>query len=126
MDYQVHLVIHRGRSVYDNLIVKSHNIIPYQKDKIQIEKNADDDSCPECRKVIQLQLNKKGLNSYLVSLYVSTLRRSDLYRISAMRMLIRFSKQKVPCNEKWIILIKLRSPRKHFIDYAWSVVFCET
>ncbi|XP_033208020.1 uncharacterized protein F58A4.6 isoform X2 [Belonocnema kinseyi] len=120
MDYQVHLVVHRGRSVYDNIILKSHDVIPYQNNKIQIEKNADGDDCAECRKVIQLQLNKKGLNSHLVSLYVSTLRRSDLYRISAMRMLIRFSKQKVPRNEKWIIFIKLRNPRKHFIDYAWS------
>ena len=123
MDRQLHLIIHSGRSVYDNLILMPHDVIQYQKELIINEKNDCGDKCTKFRKVIPLQLNQKGLNSYLVSIYVSTLRRSDLYRKSAMRMLILFSKEKVPSNEKKIFLIKLRNPKKHFIDYAWSVFF---
>ena len=121
MDCPLHLIIHRSTYTYGNLIFTPNIVTQYQKDNVNNGKNFNKSSLPEFRKIFPLRLNQKGLNAYLVSAYITTLKRSNLYRNSAIRTLIKFSAKKVPYNENWVLLIKLRNPRKQFLDYAWSV-----
>ncbi|XP_043461919.1 uncharacterized protein F58A4.6 [Leptopilina heterotoma] len=122
MDCQIRLIIYNKNSVYDDLIVMTHCVISNKKiDEItKSESYFCDDSLTKQKKVFSIPMNQKGLSSYLVSAYVSNLRRSDIFRKSALKILQLFLMRNTFSQENGIVLMKLRNPKKHFIDYAWN------
>nr|XP_012232880.1 PREDICTED: uncharacterized protein F58A4.6 isoform X2 [Linepithema humile] len=70
-----------------------------------------------------INLNTRGLNSYFVSAYIATLSKSYVYRKSAMSILRKFqgtSNRPLDSEHVQIIFIRLKTPRKQFLDYKWS------
>ncbi|XP_051153438.1 uncharacterized protein F58A4.6 isoform X2 [Leptopilina boulardi] len=118
MDCQLRLIIHNKSSVYDNLILMPHCLISNNtKENSKSESYFCDDSLS---KYNPIPVNRKGLCSFLVSAYVSNLQRSDIFRKSAFKILNLFIKENSSLQDNKIVLIKLRNPRKYFIDYAWN------
>lgn len=120
MDCQLRLIIYNKNSIYDNFILMPHCVITKINENSKNEKFSDGDLSKH--KVLPILLNRKGLNSYLVSAYVFNLRRSYLFRKSALEVLTLFVKKNASFQENKIVFIKLRNPRKHFIDYSWLVL----
>lgn len=118
MDCQLRLIIYNKNSIYDNFILMPHCVITKINENSKNEKFSDGDLSKH--KVLPILLNRKGLNSYLVSAYVFNLRRSYLFRKSALEVLTLFVKKNASFQENKIVFIKLRNPRKHFIDYSWN------
>lgn len=121
------LVIYKRQSMFDDLIISSQFISNYAKSCVcnQIELRM---SCNEkcftlsTKRSHRILLNKNGINAYLASVYIYTMKRSDPYRKSAMKLLLQYLKVQAAelCSSEIIILIKLRNPRQLFLDYAWS------
>ncbi|XP_024881177.1 uncharacterized protein LOC112460627 [Temnothorax curvispinosus] len=122
MNHRVQLIVYRDRMVYDNVTVKLHGVSRYDERGQRLTSLPhDDDSCM-C-KFTRVCLYRKGFNSYLVSAYVAMLSKSYVYRKNATRVLKHFQ---TACDRPYDIehsqkiFIRLRTPRKQFLDYKWS------
>ncbi|XP_011631978.1 uncharacterized protein LOC105423768 [Pogonomyrmex barbatus] len=113
------LIVHRGDIIFDYVIVKACGVYRYSEFK-QI---LSDHHCENEYKYKQYTwLCKKGLNSYLVSAYITMLIKSYVYRRSAMKILLHFqiTWNLYDVENLQIIFIRLRTPRKQFLDYKWN------
>lgn len=123
MENQVKLIIHRSKAIFDNVIVTVHFATKYlhqsNEKKVELKRNSYNDES-HC-KVIGVPLNQKGINSYLVSLYVDTLIRSNYYRKAALKVLLQHISLVTNNKDcKCVILVRLRTPKKQFLDYKWN------
>ncbi|EZA60369.1 hypothetical protein DMN91_011294 [Ooceraea biroi] len=124
VDDCVRLIVYRGDAIFDDVIVKLHSVTRYEKiGKDDRETEASGDSIKRTRKSVARPacLCARGLNSYLVSAYTATLSRSYVYRKSAMNLLREFRRtHDGSLNCVQIILVRLRMPKKQFLDPKWS------
>ncbi|XP_033341849.2 uncharacterized protein F58A4.6 [Megalopta genalis] len=124
MDNPIKLIIHKGSTIFDSVIITSYALIRYEQ---KVKENRDTDhmntDTNQCNghKVVKINvicLNKKGYSAYLVSAYVTTLLSSQTYHTAAYKKLLKYSQHRVPDETNSIIvLMKLRTPKKQFLDY---------
>ncbi|XP_029666496.1 uncharacterized protein F58A4.6 [Formica exsecta] len=124
MDVRLRLIIYRDNMIFNDIIVRLQAVFKYDIGERfkgpagdNIENTYKNVAKPVC-------LCAKGLNSYLVSAYIVTLSKSFVYRKSAMKVLKTFLRT---CNNLafdegylQIIFIRLRMPKKQFLDYKWN------
>ncbi|XP_070163276.1 uncharacterized protein F58A4.6 [Polyergus mexicanus] len=124
MDVRLRLIIYRDNMIFNDIIVRLQAVFKYDIGERfkgpagdNIENTYKNVAKPVC-------LCAKGLNSYLVSAYTVTLSKSFIYRKSAMKVLKTFLRT---CNNLafdegylQIIFIRLRMPKKQFLDYKWN------
>ncbi|KAG7205145.1 hypothetical protein KM043_005514 [Ampulex compressa] len=73
------------------------------------------------------RLNKKGYDAYLVSAYVVTLTKSNVYRTAALKSLLELLHTQLPGKiQTQTIFVKLRTPKKQFLDYGWNERITQT
>lgn len=109
--------------IFNDIVVKPEAIFKYDIGEWfkgpagDVENTCKNRAKPVC-------LCAKGLNSYLVSAYTVTLSKSFVYRKSAMKMLETFLRtcNNLSFDEGYlkIIFIRLRMPKKQFLDYKWN------
>jgi len=128
MDDCVRLIVHRGKIIFDDVIVQTQSTVRYEKidkgdDRTMRTFAGDNVRYKHVSKLISLC--EKGLNSYLVSIYMMMLSRSYVYRKSAMNVLAEFCwmiRQNdlldISCGQM-ILVVRLRTPKKQFLDYKW-------
>ncbi|KYN37290.1 Uncharacterized protein F58A4.6, partial [Trachymyrmex septentrionalis] len=123
MNNCVRFIVYRDRIIFDDVTVKLHGIFRYTEHSEWFTQFLEDEFCI-CRFTKPVCLCKKGLNSYLVSAYISMISKSHVYRKSAMTVLKHFQ---TACDKPFkeehslIILIRLRIPKSQFLDYKWQV-----
>lgn len=126
MNDRVRIIICRDQITYDDIVVKSYSIVQYEDYFEQPIARLDEDDICICKFTKPVCISKRGLNSYLVSAYISMLSKSHFYRKNAMRVLKHF--RSITCDRPFdvdhsqTILIRLRAPRKQFLDYKWQVL----
>ena len=124
MNNCVRFIVYRDRIIFDDVTVKLHGIFRYTEHSEWFTQFLEDEFCI-CRFTKPVCLCKKGLNSYLVSAYISMISKSHVYRKSAMTVLKHFQ---TACDKPFkeehslIILIRLRIPKSQFLDYKWQVL----
>lgn len=111
METQVRLVIYVNGNVYDDLIITENIVDDYAKNSRRLDGTVNK----------YLRLNRRGVNSYLASAYVSTMKKSSLYRRSALKMLLKFYLYILRETNDAVICIRLRFPRFQYIDHKWQV-----
>lgn len=112
MDTRIRVVVYsKGKIVYDDLIVWKEIVTDY------VRQDVSDSDCKN------LKLNRRGINGYLVSAYVYTIKRSNVYRKSAAKTLLEYSRSKIttPDTKLLVVHVGLRMPRLHYLDYKWQV-----
>lgn len=125
MNDRVRFIICRDQIVYEDIVVKLYNIIKYEDYVEQPISLLDVEDICLCKFTKPVCISKRGLNSYLVSAYISMLSKSHVYRKNAMRVLKHF--RSITCDRPFdvehsqTILIRLRAPSKQFLDYKWQV-----
>ncbi|XP_043268430.1 uncharacterized protein F58A4.6 [Venturia canescens] len=122
MENQLRLVVHSKKIVYDDLIVSPLFIDKYvKKEKLNDEStNETVRNGSKARFYAPKYLNDRQINSYAVSAYVDTLKRSNFYCQSAIVPLLKLVSSAAPHDEIPVIFIKLRLPDKQFLDYRWA------
>lgn len=121
----VNLIVYRDNTVFDSVTVTYdavifHAVTKYNL-KVKTPENSDDTSLKENRPINFLSLRKKGYNAYFVSAYIFTMKNSDVYRTAALKWLLKFSHYERGDTEPVdAVLIKLRTPKKQFLDYQWN------
>lgn len=121
----VRFIVYRDHMIFDDVIVKLHGVSRYEEHSERLTSLIDDDDIYTCKFAKPVYLCKKGLNSYLVSAYVTMLSKSYVYRKNAMRVLKHFQ---TACDRPFdvghlqMILVRLRTPRRQFLDYKWQVI----
>lgn len=95
------IIIHKGTLIYDDIIVDIHSVNNY--DKKDVEKNFSTQLAPFSKKV--------GLNSYVLSGFVTNLKSSQIYRTSFLQAFVDL--------QSIIITMKLRIPKQQFLDHKW-------
>lgn len=123
----VRIIICRDLMVYDDIVVKLHGVVKYKDCKdwplSPFDVLARFDELCACKFKEPVRISRKGLSSYLVSAYSSMLLKSFVYRKSAMKVLKHFRQEcdrPFDIGHKQTILIRLRAPKKQFLDYRWS------
>lgn len=126
----VRIIICRDLMVYDDIVVKLHGVVKYKDCKdwplSPFDVLARFDELCACKFKEPVRISRKGLSSYLVSAYSSMLLKSFVYRKSAMKVLKHFRQEcdrPFDIGHKQTILIRLRAPKKQFLDYRWQVFF---
>lgn len=124
MDNSIKLIVHRGSIIFDRIIVTPYFATKYEarqkKFTNQIDGNIGKINENNKTEINKICLNKRGYSAYLISAYVVTLIKSQTYRRSAHKKLLEYLMHKPPDNANFeIILIRLRTPRKQFLDYKW-------
>ncbi|XP_032671895.1 uncharacterized protein LOC116844472 [Odontomachus brunneus] len=121
MDNCLRLIIYRDNAIFDNVIIRPECVVRHEQitgNQQRINTSAqDEDTSDKCA----TRLCTRGLISYLVSAYIATLSNSYVYRNSALRALFRWLHVKLhdrKCVQ--IIFIRLRMPRRQFLDYKWN------
>lgn len=104
MDRVYSVIIHRGKAIYDNLIFTSDAVT---ENSILSKSNT-----------VKLYRDSRGHNAYIVSRFIVVNKESASYRQYTIRSLDYLCK-KENLDENWIFLIRLRTPRKQFLDYEW-------
>ncbi|XP_018407137.1 PREDICTED: uncharacterized protein F58A4.6 [Cyphomyrmex costatus] len=123
MNNRVRFIVYRDHMIFDDVTVKLHGVLRCTEHSEWFSQFLVDDEFCICRFTKPVCPFKKGLNSYLVSAYISTISKSYVYRESAMRVLKHFQ---TTCNKPFKdehslkILVKLTVPRRQFLDYKWS------
>lgn len=118
-------IVYRDRMIFDDVTIKLHGVFRNAGHSERFTQFVEDDNeiCI-CKFGKPICLCKKGLNSYLVSAYITMLSKSYVYRKSAMRILEHLQ---TACDRpsgvehSQLILIRLRAPRRQFLDYKWQV-----
>ncbi|XP_047344802.1 uncharacterized protein LOC124947125 isoform X2 [Vespa velutina] len=123
MEKSLKLIIHRSQIIFDNVSITWNSAIKYlhqnNEKGVKSKPNILDNKLHY--KIIAVPLNQRGFNAYLVSLYVNSLIKSNTYRKTAIQVLLEhLSSMTHQANSKYIILIKLRTPKKQFLDYKWN------
>ncbi|KAF3427383.1 hypothetical protein E2986_09426 [Frieseomelitta varia] len=96
MDNSVKLIIYKGTTIFDSVIVTSYSVIKYEqeirKTKNMCQINVDTNNVSESNgiQMNKIWLNKKGLNAYVVSAYIVTLTNSQTYRKAALTKLLQY------------------------------------
>lgn len=124
MDVRLRLIIYRDNMIFNDIIVRLQAVFKYDIGE-RFKGPAGDNVENTYRNIAKpVCLCAKGLNSYLVSAYTVTLSKSFVYRKSAMKVLKTFLRT---CNNLsfdegylQIIFIRLRMPKKQFLDYKWN------
>ncbi|CAK9796503.1 Uncharacterized protein F58A4.6 [Anthophora plagiata] len=121
MDNSITLIIHRGGTIFDSVIFTPFSVIKCEKkprDNTNQISTVDKNSAKQVNKIC---INKKGYNAYLLSAYVVTLIKSQTYRRAAHKKLSQYLPYKSSDKENLeVILMKLRTPKKQFLDYKWN------
>ncbi|XP_001601679.2 uncharacterized protein LOC100117440 [Nasonia vitripennis] len=127
MNCQVRLLIYKKAFIYDDLLVESGFVYDYKRDymkeQIKLQESTIDDNLVQQKINFQpISLRKRGLNAYLVSVYTYTMHWSNVYRKSAVDLLLRFVKANATVlnTTNFVILIKLRTPKYQYLDYGWN------
>ncbi|EFN89412.1 uncharacterized protein F58A4.6 [Harpegnathos saltator] len=123
MDHCLRLVVYRSNAIFDNVIVRPQCVLKHEQvngsAQRRVDISAQDPLDEHTAKAIRLCT--RGLVSYLVSTYIVTLSNSYVYRNAALRALLRWLYVGLhgrKCIQ--IILIRLRTPRRQFLDYKWN------
>lgn len=123
MDNCLRLIIYRDNAIFDNVILRSECVLKHEQvtgDQQRIDISAQDEDTSDKHAMSATRLCTRGLVSYLVSAYIATLSNSYVYRNSALRALFRWLRVKLHDREcVRIIFIRLRMPRRQFLDYKW-------
>ncbi|KZC07207.1 PREDICTED: uncharacterized protein LOC107185435 [Dufourea novaeangliae] len=124
MDDSIKLIIHKGTTIFDSFIITSSSVIRYnqkvkeRKITDQIDPNVNRYNGHRIEKINKICFNK---NAYFVSAYVVTLMNSRTYRTAALNTLLQYLAHRVPDKiHSKIILMKLCTPKKQFLDYNWN------
>lgn len=127
MDNSVKLIIYKGTTIFNSVIVTSYSVIKYEqkvkKTKSMCQINVDTNNVSESNGVQmnKIWLNKKGLNAYVVSAYIVTLTNSQTYRKAALTKLLQYLAYRLLNRiNSSVILIRLYTPKKQFLDYKWN------
>lgn len=123
MNYRVRFIIYRNHMIFDDVTIKSHSVFRDAGHSEQFTQFIEDDEICICRFAKPVCLCEKGLNSYLVSAYIAMLSKSSVYRKSAMGVLGHFQSacdRSSDVEHSQLLLVRLRTPRKQFLDYKWS------
>lgn len=126
MDECERLVVYKGNAIFDDVIVKLQNVFRYNEiSRSEFKAFAGDNIENKCNILAEpICLNKRGIDSYLVSAYIATLSKSYVYRKSAMSVLRKFQRTRdklLDSEHVQIIFIRLKAPRRQFLDYKWQV-----
>lgn len=122
----VRLIVYRANAIFDDVIMKPQSVIRYErldKSKAQGPKAGNCTKCTRINVGRPIRLCARGLNSYLVSAYTTTLSESYIYRNSAVSVLREFWRRHDGSSDTdhvQTILVRLRMPRKQFLDYKWN------
>lgn len=122
----VRIIVCRDQMVYDDIVVKLYDIINYQDYVEPPLSHLDLEEVCVCKFMKPVRISERGLNSYLVSAYISTLSKSLVYRQNAIRVLKEHFRS-TTCDRPFdaehaqTILIRLRAPKKQFLDHKWQV-----
>lgn len=126
MDDSIKLIIHKGSTIFDSIIITYYSVIKYEqkaretKSIYQTNINMNNVNESNVVQVNRNSLNRKGFNAYIISAYITTLINSQTYRKAALKKLLQYLAYKLLNKvDSKIILIKLRMPRKQFLDYKW-------
>ncbi|XP_054015469.1 uncharacterized protein F58A4.6 [Hylaeus anthracinus] len=124
MDNTIKLIVHRGSTIFDSVIVTPYSAIRYEQKvrekEITDQKHANTNKFNNV-KLDKICLSKKGYNAYFVSVYVVTVIRSQVYRKAAFNKLLQYLMYKYSDKLNLnVILMKLRTPKKQFLDYKWN------
>jgi len=126
MNNRVRFIVYRDRMIFDDVIIELHGVFRYLGYNERFTQFVEDDEiCNTCKFTKPVRLCKKGLNSYLVSAYISMLSKSHIYRKNAMRVLKHFQTawdKPFEIEHSLVILVRLRTPRRQFLDYKWQVL----
>lgn len=121
MNSPLRIVIFKKKYVYDDIIVSAEHVCKYKKDstekQTELQKNNIDVDCGK-QKFCPILLNKKGLIATLVSVYIFTMNRSNIYRKAAVAVLTQLVESKINLAYP-VILVRLRAPKNQFLDYGW-------
>lgn len=123
MNDRVRFVVYRDRMIFDDVTVQLHGVFRYEGHGERFVEDNDEICIRRFTKPIYLC--KKGFNSYLVSTYVAMLSNSYVYRKSAMKVLKHFQTacdRPLDAEPLQIIFVRLRAPRRQFLDYKWQVL----
>lgn len=116
MDASVKLILHRGNTIYDGIIVTVASAIKHE----QNVRNGNDENkggSPAKR----IAINRKRYDARFVSAYVETLTSSRTYRESALKRLLRYVACKLSeKTNEGTIFFRLRTPQRQFLDYKWN------
>lgn len=119
MDNCLRLIVYRDNAIFDNVIVKPQCVLRHERtirnNQQKFDAQDEEDTCNKCA-TDAIRLCTRGLVSDLVSAYIVTLSNSYVYRVCALRTLFRWLHDR-KCVQ--IIFIRLRTPRKQFLDYKW-------
>lgn len=127
MDECERLIVYKGNAMFDDVIVKLQNVSRCDGvSKSEFKAFTGDNAENECNNTVKpIYLCTRGLNAYFVSAYITTLSKSYVYRKNAMSVLRKFqgTSDKPIDGERHvqIIFLKLKTPRKQFLDYKWQV-----
>ncbi|KAG8034114.1 hypothetical protein G9C98_004567 [Cotesia typhae] len=113
---EVHLIIYSNKFVFDNLLISPNHVIDYKKSPRNDESSAIQSSTT----MTLVPMNKKGFSGYTVSGYVTLMKNSLLYRLSALKLYSDLIPHQKFMNFTGIFLMKLKMPRKQFLDYIWN------
>ncbi|XP_014480064.1 PREDICTED: uncharacterized protein LOC106747226 [Dinoponera quadriceps] len=120
MDNCLRLIVYRGNTIFDNVVVESeceHERTGRNSQReIGTSARDEEDTCNKCT-ANATRLCTRGLSSYLVSAYIVTLLDSHVYRNSALKALFRWLHDRKYVQ---IVFIRLRTPRRQFLDYKWN------
>ncbi|KAL6441363.1 hypothetical protein ACFW04_003534 [Cataglyphis niger] len=124
MDVHLRLIIYRNNMIFNDIIVRLEEVFKYDIGE-RCKGPAGDNIKNTYKNVAKpVCLCTKGLNSYLVSAYTVTLSKSFVYRKSAIKVLKTFlwTRDNLAFDEGYlqIIFIRLRMPKKQFLDYKWN------
>lgn len=120
MEEQIRVVVYSNDTVFDDLIIASNAVTDYTKYYRRLDSLADGTVESTVPNFTRLKLNRRGLNAYLVSAYIHTLKRSGDYRQAALKTLLQYSQSKLPRCKYVVIYIKLQMPTHQSLDYKWN------
>ena len=120
MEMQLRLVIHRKKSVYDDLLLSTRCVTRWEKRSNTFNDDTFEKSTfHEPFTIVPRFLNNRRIDSHAVSAYVYNLIHSNVYRSCALQTLLSYCQSKVPKNKFPVIFIKLKTPNRQFLDYRW-------
>ncbi|CAD6208985.1 GSCOCG00010797001-RA-CDS [Cotesia congregata] len=114
----VHLVIYSKKFIFDNLLISPNRVIDYQKSP----RNDESSPIQSSTTIILVPMNTKGFSGYAGSGYVTLMKNSLLYRSSALKLYADLIPHEKIMNFTGIFLMKLKMPRKQFLDYIWNEI----
>lgn len=110
-----YLVIYTRKLIYDYIMISSDRVSDC-KESLQKYHNF---SKRVSKKITVVPMNKKGFSAYAASGYVTLMKNSSVYRLSALKLLNSLISQIIITNSKPIVLMKLKMPQRQFLDYTW-------